>query len=521
MHRAATGSRRPAGNDGRSAAWPEVTVVRSGRQHRDLVGTRDARHELRQLIVGHDAEHRIDAVRHDTHAVQDVKPAQVGEKLTGAGPNPSRSPVAVDPFCQRIGKWHCPAVTPEPGILTLSEAVMQHDEIADPFGLDGQFGIVGIDIPRVEIPIREVLEQVIDTAGNEMDARRFQWLKEARCQAERDAVASPVPASTAGNKAKEAWFGHRRLPDRGKQVCTGVLVAAVRARIDVPVPETMLQRNPPLPPRWSRPRLRIGRACDLGRRGKCDRPVAGQHRTPVEIARAEDLLDEQPAKTTAVEIEFRRNGRLVGELQRTNMAVGQAGRSDHGILDPVDPEVLGIPAQVLGDQGRIEVERIAKSSGGALCGWIRKPEASRVAEGGTQAVVIEVNRLTAGPQSMPGMEERAPVDGCAERSERMPVGMADDLPVDELDAELVRGLRMTDEVGFIDAEKAQHVQDRWNGRLTDADRADIGRLDDADVRSGPGQGPGEHAGGKPARRTAAHDGDRTQPTIGYFAIRIR
>jgi hypothetical protein len=84
----------------------------------------------------------------------------------------------------------------------------------------------------------------------------------------------------------------------------------------------------------------------------------------------------------------------------------------------------------------------------------------------------------AGPQ--PVLVERRAADRMAEGAERVDVAFALPAPVAELDAQLVGRLGLAHEVGLVEAEAGVEVADVRDGGLADADRADLGRLDQVD-----------------------------------------
>src|SRR3984957_5371505 len=108
---------------------------------------------------------------------------------------------------------------------------------------------------------------------------------------------------------------------------------------------------------------------------------------------------------------------------------------------------------------------------------------------------------------MPVVVERPAVDGGAESAERMPVSVADSTPILELDAELVSRLRLAHEIGFVDLEKAQQLDERRYRRLAYADGADVRRLNHVDHAVPVRQRARQDAGRHPARRATADDGD--------------
>ena len=80
-------------------------------------------------------------------------------------------------------------------------------------------------------------------------------------------------------------------------------------------------------------------------------------------------------------------------------------------------------------------------------------------------------------------------------------------PIDELDAELERGLGGADEVGLVEAEPAIELLDGRDGRFADTDGADLFRFHQLDREAVPERiaQPGRR---HPSRRAAADDQDR-------------
>ena len=95
--------------------------------------------------------------------------------------------------------------------------------------------------------------------------------------------------------------------------------------------------------------------------------------------------------------------------------------------------------------------------------------------------------------------------------------MAEVMPVDEADRQLDRRLRMAHEILQVDPEEPEKVDDARDRRFADADRRDIGRLDELD-RARRAELSGQRARCDPARRAAADDGDPLDATIGLHGI---
>jgi hypothetical protein len=103
--------------------------------------------------------------------------------------------------------------------------------------------------------------------------------------------------------------------------------------------------------------------------------------------------------------------------------------------------------------------------------------------------------------------------------EGMDVAFADLSPVEELDADLEGSLDGAQHFGFVDLEKAIELDERRDGRFTNANRSDHLGLDDGDcdVASRPQTGQGGR--GHPACGSAADNDDmldrfqRPQPRL--------
>jgi len=102
--------------------------------------------------------------------------------------------------------------------------------------------------------------------------------------------------------------------------------------------------------------------------------------------------------------------------------------------------------------------------------------------------------------------ETAQVRPGSKGAEWVEIAPPDLSPVDELDTQLVAGLRLSHEPGFVEADHGVELPDRRHRRLAHADDADLGRLDQRDA-GGRADGPLQGRGGHPAGRAAANDHD--------------
>src|SRR6185295_15541605 len=84
-------------------------------------------------------------------------------------------------------------------------------------------------------------------ALDQVDAGGLERLEKPRRQPERDAVAVPEFAASAGGEAQRARVGQWLAIQVRQQCRRGLVIAHEGARIDVAIADPMLQRYPPLP----------------------------------------------------------------------------------------------------------------------------------------------------------------------------------------------------------------------------------------------------------------------------------
>ena len=236
---------------------------------------------------------------------------------------------------------------------------MEDDEVADVLEQVLHLLVIFVALDRVEALVREERDQLGDAALDEMDAGRFERLDEAARQAHRDDVAVPGLLAAAGGEGEAARVRERLALEIVEQHPLRLVVADMRARIDVAVAHPVLQRDSPLPAGFVRGGAGegIGIAGIGGRDG--DGAVAGQPVRPILIAGFQLLLDQQAAKARAIDEQVARDLLAVGERHRFDEAVSRAQRGvDDLALDPPDAARLGIAAQEFGVERGIEVEGV-------------------------------------------------------------------------------------------------------------------------------------------------------------------
>jgi len=77
---------------------------------------------------------------------------------------------------------------------------------------------------RIEALVREMIDEAVEPAHDEMDAGRFQRLEETRSQAERNAVAVPELLAPAGREAQESRIRERLLPENAEEIVQGRVI---------------------------------------------------------------------------------------------------------------------------------------------------------------------------------------------------------------------------------------------------------------------------------------------------------
>lgn len=105
-----------------------------------------------------------------------------------------------------------------------------------------------------------------------------------------------------------------------------------------------------------------------------------------------------------------------------------------------------------------------------------------------------------------------------DRPEAVHVAVAEARPVDELDAELERALRLADELRLLDLEEVVERDEMRDGRLADPDDADLLGLDQSYLEL-PAEGFAECRRRHPAGTAPADDDDGAQRLAsGLFGV---
>ncbi len=335
-----------------------------------------------------------------------------------------------------------------------------------------------------------------------MDAGRFQRLDEAARESDRDTVLDPGTATAARPELQQPELDANVAFQVVQQHPARLVVARVRGRVDVAGALPMLQRDLPLPARAVGNGARVGRYVVEREVGlQRQRAVVAQPLAPVFVTGLERLFDEQAAKAGAVEEQV-----AVDALARLHHHRFDEARlrilRDAGdlALDALDALGLAALAQVAGIQRGVEVIGVVDPR------FFRREELVRPGGLVLEAVVAQLVAEAGGPRGEPEIVEIAEPRAPADDAEGMDVAVAAAGPVLERDAQLDGAARDAQELALVQVENLVERADRGEGGFTDADRADLLRLDQRDVDQ-RAQLLGQRRRRAPARRAAAGDHD--------------
>ena len=250
-------------------------------------------------------------------------------------------------------------MVPEGRVIALGRVVVQDDEVAHLLELGLRAGVETVDIGLFETGAREHLQQFGDAGLDQVDRGRFQGFDEARGQADGDAVLHPGLFAPPGDEADQPRIGQRLAVQIGQQCAVGLVVGNVGRRVDIAIADPVLQRDAPLPARFTRRGPRVGREGldTLARHGQS--PVAGQPVGPVLIAGLQRLLDQQAAEAGTVDEELALDGLPALQLDRADEAAFRilVNLDDLALL-ALHAAFLGEATQILGIEMRIEMEGV-------------------------------------------------------------------------------------------------------------------------------------------------------------------
>ena len=124
-------------------------------------------------------------------AFEDPEPVEVGEYFRPLADDPAGGAVHVDALGERVGQCDLSALLPERRVVAPRKAVVQDEEVTNTFELVGDEGVVARNIRGVKLLVREVIEQIEQCVGDEMQVGGGQRLEKTRSIPQRYHVLVP------------------------------------------------------------------------------------------------------------------------------------------------------------------------------------------------------------------------------------------------------------------------------------------------------------------------------------------
>ena len=427
-----------------------------------------------------------------------------------------------DLFLQAVGQFHAPEVPPHLAVVALSGDIVQKQEIAHPFEMKAHAPVVFVDVRPVKALVRKEREQFGDAVLNEVDRRRLERFEEARRKADGHHVL--VPERTAPPRGEEELLG---LGQQGpfevlEQLAFGLVVGNEVAAIDLSVADAVLKRNAPLPAPGSRRGARERRERAAGFARHRNRPVARQPLAPVVIARLERLLDEQAAKSGAVDEQV--GARDFAGIERDGVDETRLGvevGADDLPFGPDDAVRFRIAPEEAGVERRVELIGITERRFDLGEIGRRMAEPTVLGRHDRERVFVEPRRISEALQPEPEVVEGYLVDDGAEVAERMDVAVAYPPPIAKLDAQLERRLGRLHQFGLADVQRGVEGADMRERRLTDTDDADLFGFDEPNRNGKALELVGKRRGRHPTGRAAPdhdHAADRGIATFLFADV---
>ena len=382
-----------------------------------------------------------------------------------------------DALGQAVGDLHLAHAVPERAVGPFGQLVVQDDEVADLLQLVIGQAVVALDHGGADPVEREQLHQPADPDHDHVDRGGLQRLDEAAGQTQRHDVLIPGLAPLAGAVADQARRDQGLTLDLGRQHRLGLVVAHVVAAIDKAVANPVLQRDLPAPAGPVRDGAGIGNG-GADRTGLDGQGAVGwQPMAPILVSGLQGLLDQQTPEASAIDEQVALDDGAGLHDQRLDMAIGAAlANAGDLALDAARAGRLGHAAQELAVEAGVEVVGVVQP--GVVAGGkpflLGRPQ--------LQAVVPQIAAKAPRPRLEPEVMEAAHPGGFADLAERVDVAIADLAPVFEQDAQLEGGLGGAHERRLVDPQQGVEGARRGDGRLPDADRADVLGLDQGDVQ---------------------------------------
>src|SRR6185436_6299528 len=167
---------------------------------------------------------------------------------------------------------------------------------------------------RIEAAAGELEQQPRDRRLYEMNTGGLQRLEESTGEADGDDILLPDLLAPAGDETQRPRLRLRGPIETAEQQARRRVVTEEFAAIHVTVAGAVLQGNAPLPAGLTRGGTGVWRGLRHAFAGHGHGAIAGQPATPVFVAGVQRLLDEQPAKTRAVDEQIARHHPAVLEF---------------------------------------------------------------------------------------------------------------------------------------------------------------------------------------------------------------
>ena len=152
---------------------------------------------------------------------------------------------------------------------------MEHEEVADALELKVHQPIVFTPVGLLDCGMGEQLDQIENTALDQIDTGRFQRFEKPTRKPDRHAITAPQRAAASGGEAELARLCAGLSLEIGHQGLGRVRIVPESVAIDQAIAHAVLQRNPPLPPSSPRSRPRVRPIIAAIRTGHGEGPVAG------------------------------------------------------------------------------------------------------------------------------------------------------------------------------------------------------------------------------------------------------
>ncbi len=277
------------------------------------------------------------------------------------------------------------------------------------------------------------------------------------------------------------------------------------------IARSVLQADAPLPTGGTRGGARVGRQLLGTRAGHNDRAVARQPMAPTLVTRVQCLLDQEPAKATAIDEEIAVHLLATLKANCLHMAVL---RIEHRVLhtrcDPLHTKTFCMPAQEACIEPCVDMESMVDLRQRRRPeARVRPHEAMRTRRRGIDRTRPQIRRLAGLLHALPVVVKRQDRARVADRAKSVHIAVAKARPVTELDAQFEGRLRLADKGVLVQTDQLVEQLDHWDRRFTNANRRDVRRLDQLD-RVAAVRDLGKRSGRHPAGRAATHNDEGFQ-----------